>query len=690
METKLSKIRNIGIAAHIDAGKTTTTERILYYTGINRRIGEVHDGAATMDFMKQEQERGITISSAATSCSWNGFSFNIIDTPGHVDFTMEVEKSLRVLDGMIALFCAVGGVEPQSETVWKQADEYNIPRIAFVNKMDRSGADFANVIENMKDNLGSNAVAFQLPIGKEENFIGLIDLLTMKAFYFKDQDLEEGDLPSELQAEAEAAREMLIEAVSEYDDEIMELFIDEQEVGGELLVNAARKAVLKNGIVPVLCGSAFKNKGVQSLLDAVTAYLPSPLDRGTIEGFDPSDSDLKIKRDPDVTAPVTAMAFKIITDKYVGEQTFCRIYSGTIKTGDTLLNTNSGKSERIGRIMKIHAKDREDIPEATAGDIVAFIGLKNTITGNTLSTVSDPIVLSNIRTPQTVVNCAIKVKAKADRDKLAKALYKLSSEDPSLKLKYDDESEETVISGMGELHLEVVVDRLKHEFNVLADLGEPSVSYRETITSGANHETRYVKQSGGKGQYAHTVIQIEPNPGLGFEFIDMIKGGVIPKDYIPAIRKSLLDTMNEGIVADYPVVDIKVTLLDGSYHEVDSSEMAFKTCASICLKEAFVKAKPILKEPVMNLDVQTPEEYVGNVISDVNRRRGKVESLDPSKATFHKIQAKTPLKEMFGYANALRSITSGRGVFSMEFDSYKPVPKSLEVEILAERKKEKS
>ena len=670
MDIRLKNTRNIGIAAHIDAGKTTTTERILFFTGINRKVGEVHDGQATMDFMKQEQERGITITSAAISCSWNSNTINIIDTPGHVDFTMEVERSLRVIDGMVAVFCAVGGVEPQSETVWNQADKYKVPRIAFINKMDRQGADFKYVIKTMKDNLGANAVPFQMPIGKEEEFQGVVDLITMKAIYHIDNELNITEVPTNLLSSSQAARDELIESVSDFSDELMEKYLEGEEIGVDLLKDAARKATLAGSVVPVFCGSAFKNKGVQPLLDAVCDYLPSPM-------------DLQM----DDTGPESALAFKVINDKYVGEQTFCRIYSGVIKAGQSLLNANTGKNERIGRILRIHANKREDIESAKAGDIVALIGLKNTTTGNTLCCPKNPTLLENIKAPQTVVSCSIKVESKSDREKLSKALHKLCVEDPSLTVCYDDEIEETIISGMGELHLEVIIDRLKHEFNVKAELGPPSVAYRETITTAADQDTKHVKQSGGKGQYAHTVMKLEPNPGKGIEFINLIKGGVIPKDFIPAIEKSINTTLKKGVYADFPAVDVKVTFFDGSFHEVDSSEMAFKTCASICLKQGFLKCGPILKEPIMSISIMTPDEYIGDVISDINRRRGKVEEMSSLRNNLQKIKVKAPLKEMFGYANALRTITSGRANFNMEFSSYNAVPKSVETGLLEEMRK---
>lgn len=684
----LSKTRNIGIAAHIDAGKTTTTERILFFTGTNRKMGEVHDGEATMDFMKQEQERGITIASAAISCSWNDFSINIIDTPGHVDFTMEVERSLRVLDGMVALFCAVSGVEPQSETVWNQADEHKVPRLAFINKMDRQGADFKMVLQMMKDNLGAVAVPFQYPIGKEENFSGIIDLVSEKAYKFTELEQTEIPIPADLVDEVTFYRTVLIEAVAEFDDKLMEIFLEDGPIDRALLMAAARKAVMSGKITAVFCGSAFKNKGVRLLLNAVCDYLPSPEDITEIEAQDPdTDEPITIKTGTD--QPFSALAFKIIHDKYVGEQIFCRIYAGQLRASDAVLNANSGKKEKVGRIFKIHAKDREEVKVAYAGDIVAMIGLKTTKTGHTLCSLDHPVMLESIKSPETVISVAISIKTKAEQDKLSRALHKLAAEDPSFRVKIDDETGETIISGMGELHLEVIVDRLQHEFQVVAEVGEPSVSFRETITGSFQHDYRYVKQSGGRGQYAHTIMKVEPNEAGGFIFVNGIKGGTIPKEYIGPIEQSIIKTMEGGVYADYPVVNVQVTLVDGSFHEVDSSEQAFRTCASICFKEAFRKASPQLLEPMMKVDIITPESHIGDVVADINRRRGKINEMNAFKQNLHKVSADVPLKEMFGYASSLRTISSGRANFSMEFSCYLPVPKNIGEAIMAEKQKNK-
>lgn len=687
----LNKLRNIGIAAHIDAGKTTVTERILYYTGITRKLGEVHDGQATMDFMKQEQERGITIASAAISCKWEDSQINIIDTPGHVDFTVEVERSLRVIDGMVALFCAVGGVEPQSETVWNQADRYRVPRIGFINKMDRTGADFSEVVSLMDEYLDANAVPFQLPIGSEEDFIGIIDVIKGKAYTFEDHARQEIEIPEDYIEKYQKAREFLIEKLAEYNDEIMELFFDEKEIPEELLKKAARQATLKLLITPVFCGAAYKNKGIQLLLDAVIDYLPSPLDVGAVVATDLDEPEKTHTRCPSTKDPFSALAFKLIHDPYVGQQTFVRIFSGTIKSGMSILNATKGKKERVGRIFKIHAKDREEIQEATAGEIVALIGMKTAKTGDTLCDENAPVSLESIHIPPPVIQLKITPAKRKDQGKLGEALHKLSNEDPSFYVHYDEETDETVISGMGELHLEIMVDRLKEEFGLDVVIGEPAVSFRETITTDMRENYKHSKQTGGKGQYAHTVIHIEPNDGNGYEFNDVIKGGVIPSEYIPSVDKGIKKTLNKGILAGFPIVDVKVTLLDGSFHAVDSSDFAFQTCGSIAFKNAFAKAKPILLEPVMKIEINTPDDYIGDVVGNLNKRRGKIDSMRRFRKGAQKLSGTVPLMEMFGYATTLRNISSGRANYSMEFYKYMPVPESIQTDILKkieEKKKE--
>lgn len=687
----LTNLRNIGIAAHIDAGKTTVTERILFYTGITRKLGEVHDGQATMDFMKQEQERGITIASAAISCEWNKNKINIIDTPGHVDFTVEVERSLRVIDGMVALFCAVGGVEPQSETVWNQADRYRVPRIGFVNKMDRNGANYQEVIGQMNEYLDANAVAFQLPMGAEDNFEGIIDLIENKAYTFENDQRQAVEIPAEYQAKAKEARETLIETLAEFDDELMELFFDEQEIPNDLLKKIARKATLKLMITPVFAGAAYKNKGIQLLLDAVIDYLPSPLDIGAIVGTDIDDPEKTHTRNPSCKQPFSALAFKLINDPYVGQQTFIRIFSGTLKSGMQIMNTNKTKKERIGRIFRIHAKDREEIQEAGPGDIVALIGMKVTKTGDTLCDMDNPLFLENIHIPPAVIEMKISPKQRKGQAKLGEALAKLSNEDPSFNARYDHETDETVIAGMGELHLEILVDRIQNEFGVEVEVGAPGVSLRETITIEKEGNYTHKKQSGGKGQFAQTVIRIEPNEGNGFEFVDKIKGGVIPQEYIPSVRKGIEKVLADGVIADFPVVDVKVTLLDGKYHPVDSSDMAFQICAAICFKEAFRKAKPVLLEPVMKLEINTPDDYIGNVVGDMNKRRGRIDSMRRYRKGSQKLNGIAPLMEMFGYATQLRNISSGRANYSMEFFQYMPVTASVQEDVLkeiADKKKE--
>ncbi|MFA6799090.1 MAG: elongation factor G, partial [Bacteroidales bacterium] len=685
----LNTLRNIGIAAHIDAGKTTVSERILFYTGINRKLGEVHDGQATMDFMKQEQERGITIASAAITCFWKGSQINLIDTPGHVDFTLEVERSLRVIDGMIALFCAVGGVEPQSEAVWNQADHYKVPRIAFINKMDRTGADFPEVVLQLNQNLDANAIPFQLPMGSEENFTGIIDIIERKAYHFSDQERIEIEMPTAWVEKCEEARQFLAEKLAEFDDDLMTLFLDEQEIPAEILKQVAREATLKLLITPVFCGAAYKNKGIQLLLDAVIDYLPSPIDVGAVVGLDTQDSEKTHTRVPSVKEPFSALAFKIIHDLYVGQQTFIRIYSGRLESGMAVLNSTKGKPERIGRIMRIHAKDREEIKEAGPGDIVALIGMKITKTGDTLCDPDNPLFLENITIPPTVIELKVTPPTHKEQQKMGEALKKLSNEDPSFNVRVDEETNETIISGMGELHLEIIVDRMKHEFGVELEVGEPAVAYRETITEEVENNYKHSKQTGGKGQYAHTVMRIEPNPGNGFEFVDKIKGGVIPTEFIPSVRKGIEKTLERGILAGFPVVDVKVVLLDGSFHPVDSSDMAFQTCASICFKQAFLKANPTLLEPVMHIEVNTPDEYIGEIVGNLNRRRGRIESMRRHRKGSQKVNGQVPLQEMFGYATVLRNLSSGRANYSMEFFQYISVPGSMQTEILEKIRKSK-
>jgi elongation factor G len=687
----LNKLRNIGIAAHIDAGKTTVTERILFFTGTTRKMGEVHDGQATMDFMKQEQERGITIASAAISCAWKNYQINLIDTPGHVDFTVEVERSLRVIDGMIAVFCAVGGVEPQSETVWNQADRYRVPRIAFINKMDRTGADFAQVVAQMNKYLDANAVPFNLPIGAEENFDGIIDLMTQKAYVFRDFEQIELEIPEAYREKAKEARAWMVEKIAEFNEEIMQLFFENKEVPSELLQRAAREATLKMLITPVFCGAAYKNKGVQMILDAVLDYLPSPIDVGAVVGIDIDDPEKSHSRHPSAKEPFSALAFKLIHDPFVGQQTFVRIFSGTLHSGMQILNSTRGKHERIGRIFRIHAKERVEISEAGPGDIVALIGLKLTKTGDTLCDNDYPLFLENIHIPPSVIELKISPAKRGEQAKLGEALNKLMNEDPSFNVRFDDETEETIISGMGELHLEIIIDRLKHEFKVDAIVGEPAVAFRETITIEKEHRYKHSKQTGGKGQFADVVMRIEPNEGNGYEFVDKVKGGNIPAEFIQSVNKGILKTLERGILAGYPVVDVKVVLLDGSHHPVDSSDMAFQTCASICFKEGFMKASPILLEPMMKIEVNTPDDYIGEVSGNLNRRRGKIEAMRRYRKGAQKINGLVPLMEMFGYATQLRNISSGRANYSMEFYQYMPLPKGMQEEVLkelAEKKKE--
>ncbi len=685
----LRELRNIGIAAHIDAGKTTVTERILFYTGINRKMGEVHNGEATMDFMKQEQERGITIASAAISCSWEGTQINIIDTPGHVDFTVEVERSLRVIDGMVALFCAVGGVEPQSETVWNQADRYRVPRIALINKMDRAGADFSEVVSQMNKYLDANAVPFQLPMGAEDKFAGIIDVIERKAYFFEEYERKEFEIPAEYLEKCELARNLIVEKIADYDDKIMELYLNDQEIPTEQLKKAARSATLKLMITPVFCGAAYKNKGIQLLLDAIIDFLPSPIDVGAIVGMDVDDPEKTHTRCPSPNDPFAALAFKLINDPFVGQQTFIRVFSGTLKSGMQVFNSTKGKSERVGRIFKINAKDRVEVYSAGPGDIVALVGMKLTKTGDTLCAPDNKIHLESIHVPPTVIELKVLPSKRKDQTKLGEALHKLSNEDPSFNVRYNEETSETVVSGMGELHLEIIIDRIKHEFNVEVDISEPSVALRETITTEIESNYKHSKQTGGKGQYAHTVMRIEPNDGNGYEFVDKIKGGVIPSEFIQSVNKGIKKALAEGVLAGYPVVDVKVVLLDGSHHAVDSSDRAFQTCASIGFKKGFMKASPILMEPVMKIEINTPDEYIGGIVGNFNKRRGKVESMRRYRKGSQKLNGFVPLMEMFGYATQLRNLSSGRANFSMEFFKYMPVTKDVQEDILKKKEEQK-
>ncbi|MDA8343281.1 MAG: elongation factor G [Actinomycetota bacterium] len=688
----LAKTRNIGIMAHIDAGKTTTTERILYYTGKNYKIGEVHEGAATMDWMVQEQERGITITSAATTCNWRDTVINIIDTPGHVDFTVEVERSLRVLDGAVAVFDAVAGVEPQTETVWRQANKYEVPRICFVNKMDRIGADFGRCVEMIKDRLDAVPAVIQLPIGAEAGFRGVVDLVHMRALVWDEgmgEEWSEEPIPADLAAEAEDARHQLVDVLSNHDDNIMEKYLSDEEITADDLMAGLRAATLGSHAVPVLCGSAFKNKGVQPMLDAVVDYLPSPLDIAPATGTVPRKGDAEVERPSDDSAPFAALAFKIMTDPYVGKLTYLRVYSGTLAKGSGVLNSTKDRKERIGRILQMHANHREDLDAVYAGDIVAVVGLKGTTTGDTLCDPDAPVVLESLTFPEPVIHVAVEPKTKADQDKLSKALYALSEEDPTFRVQTDEETGQTVISGMGELHLEVLVDRMLREFNVDANVGKPQVAYRETIRKTVEKvEERYVRQTGGKGQYGHVVITLEPTgPGGGYEFIDKITGGVIPKEYIPSVDAGIQEALTSGVLAGYPTVDVRVTLTFGSYHDVDSSEMAFKIAGSMAVKKAAKLASPVLLEPVMAVEVTTPEEYMGDVIGDLSSRRGKVEGME-QRGTSHIVRAQVPLSDMFGYATDLRSRTQGRATYSMQFHAYNEVPESIAKEIIAKARGE--
>ena len=682
----LEKTRNIGIMAHIDAGKTTTTERILYYTGINYKIGEVHEGTATMDWMVQEQERGITITSAATTCHWRDHRINIIDTPGHVDFTIEVERSLRVLDGAVAVFCSVGAVEPQTETVWRQADKYRVPRLAFVNKMDRLGADFFRVVKMIEDRLGARTVVMQLPVGAEDKFSGIVDLVTMKAVVWEDESLgakfHEEPIPLELKAQAEEYREKLVEAAADCDETVMVKYLDGKEVTEAEIRSAIRSGTLSLKVVPILCGSAFRNKGVQPMLDAVVDYLPSPLDIPPVTGVEPGTTK-PAERPAKDDAPFSALAFKIMTDPFVGTLTFFRVYSGTLNSGSSVYNSTKSKRERIGRLLKMHANKREEIKEVYAGDIAAAVGLKTATTGDTLCDENKPIVLESIDFPDPVISIAIEPKSKADQEKLGLSLQKLATEDPSFNVRTDEETGQTIISGMGELHLEIIVDRLLREFNVGANVGKPQVAYKETVRKKVEQQGRFVRQTGGRGQYGDVWITLEPQqPGAGFEFVDAVKGGSIPREYIPAVEKGIKEATENGALAGYPVVDVKVTLFDGSYHDVDSSEIAFKIAGSMAFKEAARKANPVLLEPIMAVEVVVPEEFMGDVIGDISSRRGKVLGMDTRPAA-QAIDARVPLAQMFGYATDLRSMTQGRATYTMQFSHYEPVPAAVAEGIMA-------
>ncbi len=687
-KTPIDRYRNIGIMAHIDAGKTTTTERVLFYTGLSHKMGEVHDGNATMDWMEQEQERGITITSAATTCFWSGMEkqhdehrINIIDTPGHVDFTIEVERSLRVLDGSVAVFCAVGGVEPQSETVWRQADKYRVPRVAFVNKMDRIGADFHRVVEQIETRLGANPVVLQLPIGSEDQFKGVIDLIQMKAVYWEEENMginfEMKEIPAELMEDAKRYRDQLVEAAAEADEALMEKYFDAGDLSVEELRQGIRKRTLSNELIPVLCGSAFKNKGVQSVLDAVVDYLPSPLDVPAITGVASLEDDTEMVRQSDDKEPFAALGFKIMTDPFLGQLVFFRVYSGVLKTGDMVYNSVKGKKERIGRLLQMHANDREDLKEVRAGEIAAAVGLKTITTGDTLCDPNSSVVLERMEFPEPVISQAVEPKTTVDQDKLAVALGKLAQEDPSFRVATDLESGQTIISGMGELHLEIIIDRLKREFSVDANIGKPQVSYRETITQAVEQECKYAKQTGGRGQYGHVWIRLEPQSmGSGYEFIDEIKGGVVPREYIPSVDKGIQEAMQAGVLAGYPVIDVKATLFDGSFHDVDSSEHAFKAAGIQAFREGCRQAAPALLEPLMAVEVVSPEEYMGNVNGDISSRRGMINEMEDAPSG-KVIKAEVPLSEMFGYSTSLRSATQGRANYTMEFKKYAPVPSNV-------------
>ncbi|UFJ40650.1 elongation factor G [Brevibacillus humidisoli] len=689
-EFSLANTRNIGIMAHIDAGKTTTTERILFYTGRVHKIGEVHEGAATMDWMEQEQERGITITSAATTAQWKGHRINIIDTPGHVDFTVEVERSLRVLDGTVAVFDAKGGVEPQSETVWRQADNYGVPRICYINKMDIIGANFDMCVDQIRDRLGANPVPIQYPIGAEDNFTGIVDLVTMQAYTYTD-DLgtrtEAHDIPDDLKEKCEQLHLQLVEAAAEQDEELMMKYLEGEELTIEEIKGALRKGTVEVKLVPVLCGSSYKNKGVQLMLDAVVDYLPSPLDVPAIRGTLP-DSEEEVTRESDDNGPFSALAFKIMTDPYVGKLTFFRVYSGTLSSGSYVLNSTKGKRERVGRILQMHANHREEIPVVYSGDIAAAVGLKETTTGDTLCDEKAPVILESMQFPEPVIDVAIEPKSKADQDKMGVALSKLAEEDPTFRARTDEETGQTIIAGMGELHLEIIVDRLKREFKVDANVGAPQVAYRETFRGSAKVEGKFVRQSGGRGQYGHVWVEFSPlEPGQGFEFENKIVGGVVPREYVPAVQAGIEEAMKNGVLAGYPLVDIKAVLVDGSYHDVDSSEMAFKVAGSLALKEAAKKCNAVILEPVMRVEVTVPEEYMGDVMGDLNSRRGRIEGME-ARANAQVIRAMVPLAEMFGYSTVLRSRTQGRGQYSMHLDHYEEVPKSIADEIIKKAKGE--
>ena len=688
-KTPLNRIRNIGIAAHIDAGKTTTSERIVFYTGVSHKIGEVHDGAATMDWMEQEKERGITITSAATTCFWKDHQINLIDTPGHVDFTIEVERSMRVLDGAVAVFCSVGGVQPQSETVWRQANKYGVPRIVFVNKMDRIGANFYNVESQIANRLKARPVPLVIPIGAEDTFKGVVDLIQMKAIVWNDEsmgakyDIEE--IPADLVEKANEYREKMVEFAAEQDEALMEKYLGGEELSTEEIKAAIKKGCLAMEIIPMLCGSSFKNKGVQTLLDAVIDYLPAPTEVADIRGVDAKDEEKEISVKSTDDGEFAGLAFKIMTDPFVGQLTFVRVYRGSLESGSYVLNSTKGKKERVGRLLKMHSNKREDIKEVYAGEICAFVGLKETLTGDTLCSEKEPVILERMEFPDPVISIAVEPKTKAEQQKMALALAKLAEEDPSFRVHTDEESGQTIISGMGELHLEIIVDRLKRELKVEAEVGQPQVAFRETIRQSVEQECKYAKQSGGRGQYGHVFIRLEPQePGKGYEFVNNISGGVIPKEYIPAVDKGIQEAMQNGVLAGYPVVDFKVTLYDGSYHDVDSSEMAFKIAGSMAFKDACRKAGAVLLEPMMKVEVEVPEEYMGDVIGDLNRRRGQINSMD-DRMGLKIVNAFVPLAEMFGYSTDLRSATQGRGTYTMEFDHYGEVPSNISKEIMEKR-----
>ena len=696
--TPISRYRNIGISAHIDAGKTTTTERILFFTGVNHKLGEVHDGAATMDWMEQEQERGITITSAATTCYWRGmdmqyqpYRFNIIDTPGHVDFTVEVERSMRVLDGAVMVYCAVGGVQPQSETVWRQANKYHVPRIAFVNKMDRTGANFFKVVDQMQKRLKAHPVPIVIPIGAEDNFQGVVDLIEMKGIIWdeasKGTKFNYVDIPAELDDEAQSWHEKMVEAAAEASEELMNKYLENGELSKEDIVAGIRQRCIAGEIQPMFCGSSFKNKGVQRMLDGVIQFLPSPVDIPPVPGFDLDDKP--VTREASDDAPLSCLAFKIMTDPYVGQLTFLRVYSGILKSGETVLNSVKDKKERIGRLLQMHANERKEITEAESGDIAAAVGLKDVTTGDTLCDVAQPVILERMEFPEPVISQAVEPKTKADQEKMALALGRLAREDPSFRVRTDEESGQTIISGMGELHLEILVDRMRREFNVEATVGKPQVAYRETIRSTVeNAECKFVKQSGGRGQYGHVVLKLEPlPPGGGFEFVDAIKGGVVPREYIPAVQKGVEDTLKAGVLAGYPVVDVKVTLHFGSYHEVDSNENAFKMAASMAFKDGMKKASPVLLEPIMKVEVETPEEKMGDVMGDLSSRRGVIQGMDDLPGGGKAIRCEVPLSEMFGYSTSLRSLTQGRATYVMEFDHYAEAPRNVAEAIIEEKAK---